>query len=398
MKLGALAARVTLLALCAAASFRGPGSGSGLRAAGRGRARDGARARSVDSHHGLRRDRARPLQERRRRSDLAPTGAGLRQAFPAGPGGGSTRDLEPLRDDRHRRRLPQHRRRRALDRGERRASPPVTSAPSPSIRTIAGSVYAGAEAGTRLPQRPTPERRGRSWRLRPRASASRCVAVDPVTPGLLYVGTNSEGVFWSTDAGTELVAPERAHEPRNGLEPDVRSNARRRCSPAPTTASSAAPTAGATWLPPTRGLRSWNVLSHRRWTPRRPETHVCRHGGRDLQVRRPRDDPGPSCKSEPLRHRPSPSIPRSPSTLYAATHLGVIKSDDAGTQWKRPPHGPPGRGRGIRRIRPRSIGIRRRRAAAAASAAPPPLPVRARTARRPAALPPLPVRTSPPGP
>jgi photosystem II stability/assembly factor-like uncharacterized protein len=256
-----------------------------------------------------------------------------------------------------------------------------------------GGVSAGAEAGRMFRS----DDAGESWReLTPPTThvSVTCIVVDPETPGRLYAGTNSEGVFFSTDAGTTWARPvgrlsrgtvwnltfgRSGGEMFAGTHDGLFRSADR----------------GASWLPANTGLRSWNVLS----IVLDPASAETMYAGTAAAIYKSADRGRSWTELKNDLYVTALAIdPRSPSTLYAATHLGVIKSDDAGTQWKPLRMAPQAEAAASAGFVPDRSGSAGGDASAATSARLPAIPLRARTARRPAALPPLPVRTSPPGP
>ena len=143
-------------------------------------------------------------------------------------------------------------------------------------------------------------------------------------------GTNSEGIFRSTDGGSDLGPHGRSVEQGNGLVPRdrsdevldrVRDDARRAL--------------------PERGRRR-----DMEGTAQEPEElERARPRDRSRRIRRrctPRRPSGSTSRSMPAAHwaMQNPDLyvsalsldPRAPSVLYAGTHLGVLKSVDAGRE------------------------------------------------------------------
>ena len=188
------------------------------------------------------------------------------------------------------------------------------------------TVYAGTEAGRLFKSIDG----GETWTEAKSPTSHVCVtaiAPDPVTPGILYVGTNSEGVYKTIDGGATWTHPTKGMKRGDRLEHHrATRTAPRRSTPEPTTASTRASTPARYWTPHNRGLTSFNVLALRAG-PDVPVDVLRRHGGRDLQDLRTPATPG-------TRSTPTSTSPRSrstrdaSSTLYAATHLGVMKSMD----------------------------------------------------------------------
>ena len=195
------------------------------------------------SGNDLRDDRTRSLQDDRRRPHLDGAGRWSRQALGARARGRSGVARQPLRRDRHGRRLPFRRRRRRVERGQLRARDPLDRRrgvrpedPRPGLR--------GHRGGTPLPQH----------RRRPRVVR----AQDAVPPGLgQHDHDRSDGLQPDlrrneqrghlpdlrrrTDVGAADGSPEaRDHLEHHG-QPRL---ARPSCTPAPTTGSSRARTAG----------------------------------------------------------------------------------------------------------------------------------------------------------
>ena len=116
------------------------------------------------------------------------------------------------------------------------------------------------------------------------------IAVDPYSPQVLYAGTNSEGIFKSSDGGTTWL--HTAGQLSKGTVWTLLHD--------PTKASTIYATthdglfrsedSGVTWKGLHKSLKSWNVLA--------------------LAI-----------------------DPESPKTLYAATAIGIYKSLDAGGSW-----------------------------------------------------------------
>ena len=192
----------------------------------------------------------------------------------------------------------------------------------------AGSVYAGAEAGRVF--RSTDA--GTTWKelASPTSRVGvTVVAVDPATPGLVYVGTNSEGVYWTTDDGVKWSRPSgrMSHGTVWNLMFDR--------TPGSLFVGThdglfRSANAGTSWTASNRGLRSWNVLALA-LDPAAPGTF---YAGTAAAIYKS-SDAGQSWNELQANLYVSAIAvdPRAPSTLYAATHMGVIKSTDSGTKW-----------------------------------------------------------------
>ncbi len=192
----------------------------------------------------------------------------------------------------------------------------------------AGSVYAGAEAGRVFHSTDA----GATWKelASPTSRVGvTVVAVDPITPGLLYVGTNSEGVYWTNDDGVKWSRPSgrMSHGTVWNLMFDR--------SPGSLFAGThdgffRSANAGANWSPSNRGLRSWNVLALAA-DPSAPGTV---YAGTAAAIYKSADAGQSWTELQANLYVSAIAVdPRAPSTLYAATHLGVIKSTDGGARW-----------------------------------------------------------------
>jgi photosystem II stability/assembly factor-like uncharacterized protein len=192
----------------------------------------------------------------------------------------------------------------------------------------AGSVYAGAEAGRVF--RSTDA--GATWKELASPTSRVCVtvvAVDPATPGLVYVGTNSEGVYWTTDDGLKWSRPSgrMSHGTVWNLMFDRTPGA---LFVGTHDGLFRSANAGTSWTASNRGLRSWNVLA----LALDPAVPGTLYAGTAAAIYKS-SDAGQSWNELQANLYVSAIAvdPRAPSTLYAATHMGVIKSTDSGGRW-----------------------------------------------------------------
>ena len=192
----------------------------------------------------------------------------------------------------------------------------------------AGSVYAGAEAGRVFHSADA----GATWKelASPTSRVGvTVVAVDPVTPGLLYVGTNSEGIYWTTDDGVTWSRPSgtMSHGTVWTLMFDR--------SPGSLFVGThdgffRSANAGVKWAASNRGLRSWNVLA----LASNPAVPGTIYAGTAAAIYKSADAGQSWTELQANLYVSAIAVdPRAPSTLYAATHMGVIKSTDGGARW-----------------------------------------------------------------
>ena len=156
------------------------------------------------------------------------------------------------------------------------------------------------------------------------------LALDPVTPGTLYVGTNSEGVFKSVDGGGKWShltnGLKRATVWNLTIDPGC-----------PETIYAGthegfykSVNAGALWSPGNRGLTSFNVLA----LVADPKASGTLYVGTAAGIFQSLDAGGNWRPVAPDLYATAMAMdPAATSTLYAGTHLGVIKSTDSGARW-----------------------------------------------------------------
>jgi photosystem II stability/assembly factor-like uncharacterized protein len=189
-------------------------------------------------------------------------------------------------------------------------------------------VYAGAEAGRVFHSIDA----GTTWKelASPTSRVGvTVVAIDPLTPGLVYVGTNSEGIYWSADGGVKWSRPtgRMSHGTVWNLTFDR--------APGSLLVGThdgffRSANAGASWAASNRGLRSWNILA----LAADPSAPATIYAGTAAAIYKS-GDAGQSWTELQSDLYVSAIVvdPRATATLYAATHLGVIKSTDGGAKW-----------------------------------------------------------------
>ncbi len=189
-------------------------------------------------------------------------------------------------------------------------------------------MYAGAEAGRVFHSTDA----GATWRelASPTSRVGvTVVAVDPVTPGLLYVGTNSEGIYWTTDDGVTWSRP------HGSMSHGTVWNLMFDRSPGSLYVGThdgffRSANAGTNCTASNRGLRSWNVLALA-GDPAVPGTI---YAGTAAAIYKSADAGLSWTELQANLYVSAIAVdPRATSTLYAATHMGVIKSTNGGAKW-----------------------------------------------------------------